>query len=265
MVQNMRQNMRKSITSFSLVVLLGVAACTHKTTDLPIVGDALNSAEGMHDQTQTRLTTAAQNAIAEGKTKEALAYYSKLYADKRTPEVTLNYAQLLRKTGKAEQAAQVLSPAVNGRDGELRGNARPIMLNEYAAANIELGKYDLAEEALNKVLEDKNAARFHADADNLLGLVLDAKNKHKEAEQYYRLALDGWQGENKGDNTAVMNNLGLCLAAQGMFDESLTTLRRALIKSPHNTEVAANIKMVSDLRKAVLPTAPISVTRSGNH
>ena len=76
--------------------------------------------------------------------------------------------------------------------------------------------------ALNQVLEDKKTARFHADAYNLLGLVLDAKNQHKEAEQNYRQALDGW----KGDPTSVMNNLGLCLAAQGQFDESLMMLRQ---------------------------------------
>ena len=131
------------------------------------------------------------------------------------------------------------------------------MINEYAAASIETGDYDLAENLLNKVLEDKKAAPFHADAFNLLGIALDAKGQHKEAEQSYRQALDGW----KGDPTSVMNNLGLCLASQGMFDESLTTLRKALIKAPHKEEIARNIKMVSDLRKSFVPKAPISVTR----
>jgi len=255
----MKQNTRKAITPFFLVLLLGTAACSNKDTNTPVVGSALNDITGMHDETQTRLSTAANNAITAGKTKEALGFYSKLYKeDPKNQDTALNYAQLLRKTGKPEQAAKVLSPFVNGRDGELRDTAKPIMLNEYAAANLELGKYGLAEDALNRVLEDKKAVRFQADADNLLGLVLDAKNQHKEAEQYYRLALEGW----KGDPTAVMNNLGLCLAAQGMFDESLTMLRQALIKAPHNTEIAANIKMVSDLRKALVPMAPIAVTSS---
>ena len=56
-----------------------------------------------------------------------------------------------------------------------------------------------------------------------------------------------------------MNNLGLCLAAQGMFDESLTMLRQALIKAPHKQEIARNIVMVDNLRKALVPTAPVSV------
>ena len=248
--------MRRYPTLLLLTTLLGVAACHHKVAERPIIGKALDGTLGMHDEAEARLSTNAHNAVAEGKTKEALALYAKLYDSDPTQEVTLNYAQLLRKTGKADEAVKVLSSSVNGRSGDIRGSAKPIMLNEYAAANIELGKYDLAEQALNKVLEDDKAAAFHADADNLFGLVLDAKNKHKEAEHYYRLALEGW----KGDTSAVMNNLGLCLAAQGMFDESLTVLRRALVKVPHNEEIARNIQMVSDLRKSLLPTAPIPVT-----
>ena len=255
--------MRRYPTLLLLTALLGVAACHHKVTEVPIVGEALDGSMGMHDKTQARLSTAANNAIAEGKTKEALALYTKLYKSAPTRDTALNYAQLLRKTGQPEQAAEVLSSYVNNpRTGKPRADAAPILLNEYAAANIELGEYDLAEEVLNKVLEDNKATPFHADADNLFGLVLDAKNKHKEAEQYYRLALEGW----KGDASAVMNNLGLCLAAQGMFDESLTVLRQALVKAPHNEEIARNIQMVSDLRKSLLPTAPIPVTMApGTH
>ena len=255
--------MRKYPTLLLLSALLSVAACnsnhdqpSDNVSDTPVFGKAINDVTGMHDEKEARLATSANNAIAEGKTKEALLFYSKLYKDHPEQQDTaLNYAQLLRKTGKAKEAVKVLSPFINGRSGEIRGNARPIMLNEYAAANIDLGKYQLAEDALNKVLEDQKATRFYPDADNLLGLVLDAKNQHKEAEQYYRQALAGW----KGDPVAVMNNLGLCLAAQGEFDESLTVLRQALIKAPNNEEVAANIQMVTALRHDVLPTAPIAM------
>ncbi len=256
----MKHRMNKFVTVLSLAALMSVAGC--KTNDTPVVGAAVDSMTGMHDETESRLSTAANNAIAEGKTGEALALYTKLYKQDNSPETALNYAQLLRKTGSAPQAVAVIAPFVNGRDGTLKDTARPIMLNEYAAANIETGNYDLADEALDKVLEDNKAAAFHADADNLLGLVLDAKGQHKEAEQHYRQALDGW----KGDPSSVMNNLGLCLASQGRFDESLTILRQALIKAPKKQEIARNIKMVSDLRKALVPTAPIPVTKpSKNH
>lgn len=254
--------MRKYPAAFLLAAfllsLLGVTACAnHQTSTAPIVGKAVNSLTGMHDETVSRLSTEANNAVAEGKTNEALVSYSKLYkSNRRNEDVALNYAQLLRKTGKPKEALKILSRFVTDADDEIRAKAKPILLNEYAAANIETGNYSRAEEALNKVLEDENADSFHPDADNLLGLVLDAQNKHKEAEEYYRQALDSW----KGDRSAVMNNLGLCLASQGRFDESLTTLRQALILAPHNEEIARNVEMVTKLRNAVVPTAPISVT-----
>ncbi len=246
--------MHKTVTALSLAALLCVVSC--KTTDTPLIGPAVNSLTGMHDETEARLNTAANNAVTAGKTDEALALYTKLYANDQSRDVALNYSQLLRKTGKTGKALDVLKPFVNGRDGSIRDNAEPIMLNEYAAANIEAGNYKMAEDALNKVLEDKKAASFQSDAYNLFGIVLDAKGQHKDAEEYYRQALDGW----KGDPTSVMNNLGLCLASQGKFDESLTILRQALILAPQKPELARNIQMVTDLRKSVVPTAPISVT-----
>jgi len=251
--------MRRTVTVLSLAALLSVAGCktTQSDNNIPVVGKALDSMTGMHDETEARLSTAANNAIEEGKTSEALELYSNLYEKDRTEDTALNYAQLLRKTGKAKEALKVIEPFIYGRDGTIKGTAKPILLNEYAAAEIGTGNYDLAENVLNSVLEDKNATAFHNDAYDLLGVVLDAKGKHKEAEQSYRQALAGW----KGDSTAVMNNLGLCLAAQGKFDQSLTTLRQALIKAPHKEEIARNIAMVSHLQKQLQPKTPISVKK----
>ncbi len=243
----MKSNMRHSLTAVSLAALLIVVGC--KTTSTPLAGKAIDSLTGMHDAAEARLSTAAANAIAEGKTDEALAFYKKLYEQNRsTQDVALNYAQLLRKTGKAQEALDVLTPFTQSRRGNLRDDIDPIVSNEYAAANIETGNFEVAETLLNHVLEDKNAAAFHADAFNLLGVVLDAKGQHKEAEQNFRQALDGW----KGDSTAVMNNLGLCLASEGLFDESLATLRQALLKAPNKPEIANNIQIVSDLRKSFI-------------
>ncbi len=246
--------LRTSAIVLSMATLLSVTAC--KLNNSPIIGKALDSVTGMPDETEARLTTSAENAIMAGKTKEALALYTKLYKENDTASVSLNYAQLLRKTGKAKEALSILKPFVVNGDGSLKDDAKPIMLNEYAAANIELGHYSTAEMALQKVFKSTDANGFYADAYDLHGVALDAQGWHKEAEKDFRNALKIW----KGDPTAVMNNLGLCLAAQGMFDESLTWLRQALIKAPHDTEIARNIDMVSKLRKEFVPTAPISIT-----
>lgn len=252
----MRKRLLVTTCLLSLALLMPIASC--KPAKTPLVGKAINGLTGMPNQKEKRLSTAAQNAIAEGKTGEALEHYKDLYDDRSTdPDVALNYAQLLRKSGNAEKALDVLKPLITyGIHDEMRDKVDPVLINEYAAAQIETGHFDDAKTLLDRVLEDNTNTGARADAYNLLGIALDAEGHHSEAEPAYREALDGW----KGDPTSVLNNLGLCLAAQGRFDESLMTLRQALVRASHKTEVARNIQMVTDLRNSLLPKAPVSVT-----
>lgn len=265
-----RLNLRHSATIiFLFAALLMVAGCS-KTAETPIVGKALDSLTGKHDAAEDRLSTTAANAIAEGKTDEALILYERLYTkthssfylsdDVTYRDIAINYAQLLRRTGKAQRALDILAPFMKNLDSRSWQNYKPdpIVMNEYAAGSIEIGDFEKAEKLLNQVLEDENATKSYADAYNLLGIVLDAKGQHKEAEQSFQKALDNWNGDNK---TSVMNNLGLCLASQGMFDKSLMTLRQALVMAPKKLEIAGNIQMVTDLRKSVVPTAPVNIRK----
>lgn len=216
--------------------------------------DPVDSMFGKRAATAARLDLAASDALAAGNTEEALALYEKL--NKKHPgdvDVAVNYARLLRKNGRAQKALDVLAPFASKE----RKDAAPTALNEYGANNIELGKFAAAEETLNRVLANKDWTDFHADAQNLLGVSLDAQGRHKEAETLLRQALDGWQG----DPTSVMNNLGLCLASQGMFDESLNTLRKALVMAPAKQEIARNIQIVENLRASVVPAAPVSLKK----
>ncbi|MBI3440772.1 MAG: tetratricopeptide repeat protein [Proteobacteria bacterium] len=276
-----RRNTGYMVSGMSLALLLVVAGC--KTTSTPVVGDALDSLTGQHDAAEERLSTAAETAIAEGKTEQALAFYEKLYADPhsislgtnhyRDYDIALNYAQLLRKTGRAQQAAEVLSPFAETRYGKIKGDAEPIVLNEFAAIQIDLGEFKKAETILNGVLEDNRTRKFYADAYNLMGIALDAQGQHKEAEQSLRQALSMW----RGDPASVMNNLAVCLASQGLFDEAIVTLRQALIMSPRKQEIAHNIQLVSELRQSLLsshksPMAgarqkkePVSTAPDGGH
>lgn len=243
---------RCSKTALVMISLLSLSAC--KTVDTPVVGKAADSMMGMRKDTEARLSTAASEAIAAGKTVEAAKLYEDLYKkNKHDKTIALNYAQLLRKTGNPKMASSVLKPFLTTKEGAMIEKADPMLLNEFAASEIALGQMKSAETALNGVLEDEKSENLHADAYNLMGVTLDAQGQHKEAEQMFRLAMDGW----KGNPTSVMNNLALCLASQGMFDDSLTTLRRALVMAPDKQEIARNIQIVSDLRDAIVPTAPV--------
>jgi Flp pilus assembly protein TadD len=239
----------------SCAMLLTACAATNDVS----VGDPIDSMRGKHAATERRLATAALDAIAEGKTNEALINYEKLY--NRSPsnaEIAVNYAQLLRKSGQTEQALKVLQPFAIGQKKDMPSKAPLAMIqSEYAAALIANGQFEPAQKMLDGILTNPDAAEFHPDASHLAGVALDAQGHHKAAEKLLRQALDGW----KGDPTSVMNNLALNLASQGMFDESLTTLRKAQIMAPEKTEIARNIQIVSDLRQAIVPKAPVDIKK----
>lgn len=237
-------------------VSLMLSACA-ATNDIT-TGDPVDSLQGQKAMTERRLTTAAVDAIHQGRTAEALDNYEKLYArNGGDADIAVNYAQLLRRTGSADQSLKVLSPFVKGKK---KANAKaplPMIKCEFAAGLIEKGRYAEAHTLLDTVLTAPESREFHADAAHLSGVALDAQGQHKAAERLFRQALENWQG----DATSVMNNLGLNLASQGMFDEALNTLRKAQIMAPEKIEIARNIQIVSELRTAVVPKAPVDLKK----
>ncbi len=248
----------RTIALAALTAALMLAGCSSDHYDRPSVAHAIDTLQGQKQATQTRLTTAAAEAIAAGQTEEALQHYQKLYRnDKRDSSHALNYAQLLRRSGRSDEALNVLAPFAKKALGSKKAAASPLLLNEYAAILIEHGKLGEAREVIDLVLAEDAYANSHADAMNLLGISLDAQGRHKEAETMFRLALEGWNG----NPTTVMNNLALCLANQAMFDESLTTLRQALVMAPDKQEIARNIQLVSDLRDNVV-AKPVNIKKN---
>lgn len=245
--------MMKNLTSVAaLAALIALGACApQQNAQMAIVGkhSAIDSMQGKNEETVERLATAAQDAIAEGKENEALALYKRLYEEKPKPEVAVNYAQLLRKTGEPKKASDVLAKFVSKKD---KKGENGLVLNEYAATQIALGNFDEAASKLDRVLADGSASAFQPDAHNLKGVAYDAQGRHKDAEAMFRVAMEGWEG----NPTSVMNNLALCLANQGRFDEALDILRRALVMAPDKQEIARNIQLVGDLRTNVVPAAP---------
>ncbi len=231
-----------------LTVLLLLSGCADHY-DRPSLTGALDDAQGQRQAVESRLATAAAEAIANGKADEALVHYEKLYrSDKKDPSNALNYAQLLRRAGRSDEALTVLEPFIEASRGKKKQHISPLVLNEYAAAMIEKGKFSHAQKAIDQVLADEAYANSHADATNLLGVALDAQGRHQEAETMFRMALDGWHG----NPTTVMNNLALCLANQARFDAALDTLRQALVMAPDKQEIARNIQLISQLRDDVV-------------
>ena len=78
-----------------------------------------------------------------------------------------------------------------------------------------------------------------------LGIALDAKEMHPEAERAFRKGLEHW----KGDPTTIMNNLALNLATQGFIDEAIEVLERAQALSPDRIEIERNLRIIRTLNE----------------
>lgn len=250
----MKNTASRKIHILALACLLALPACkTDGSIQAPV-----NSLQGMKDETEARDLRTAEDALTAGNTKDALELYRVAHEQKpKNDNITLRYAQLLRRNGNPKAAAVILSRNAVDMMGTPKKGALPAMLVELAAADIALGDFDGGEKALSAVLDNPKASALHTEAYNMMGVVLDAKGQHKEAEDMFHQALAGW----KGNPASVMNNLALSLASQGLFDQSLMTLRKALVIAPDKQEVARNIQIVSDLRDNIVPAAPTAPAR----
>ncbi len=171
---------------------------------------------------------------------ESMALYERLYARNTSDKtIAVKYAKSLRKSGYPKQAITILSPLVN-----LKTNVDIETLLEYVAAAIEAGEFSKANTALGKILDKKNKKTLPPRVSHYKALLLSAEGKHKDAEKYYRKALDGWNG----NPVIVMNNLSLNLAEQGKFKEALEGLKQARDISNNNDLIDGNMALIQELR-----------------
>ena len=195
-------------------------------------------APGEHDYSKidAAIDQAAQSAAANGQTEEQLALLEKVYKrNSADPYAAYKYAAALRHADYLTRASMVLSPFA------MKDKAPTEVYAEYAAIQLELGEYDKAEKFSQQAVlaDDKNYKGYH-----YLGLALEAKGKHVEAERAFRKALDYWQG----DPTTVMNNLALNLTAQGNVDEALEILQKAQQLAPDRPEIERNIRIIEAIK-----------------
>jgi len=249
-----------AVLPLTAMLALGGCAVAQKAQANLDPNKPIDSLTGEYKETDAHLNAAATNALAAGRTADALEAYKELH--KRHPHdmaISIGYAQMLRKTGKAQKAADLLDPYTappvdaDGRPVASPPPLDPQLSNELAADRIALGDFDGAKDLLDPLLAPGMKNPWQSESTNLMRVVLDAQGAHKSAEKMFRVALHDW----KGSKTSVMNNLALCLASQAKFDESLLTLRQAQLDDPDNKTIARNIQIVSDLRKNVVPLAPV--------
>ncbi len=178
-------------------------------------------------------TGAAQNGSVSG---TLLALEKQYKRDGENPNLALGYAQALRQTGYLNRAQMVLKPFAD-KESAVKGAK-----TEMSVIELGLGNYDAAEKfAQGAVLQDANDYQAYQN----LGIALDAKEMHAEAERAFRKGLEHWEG----DPTTIMNNLALNLATQGFIDEAVEVLERAKALSPDRVEIERNLRIIRTLNE----------------
>lgn len=216
--------------------LIALAGC--QTTSAPSQTDLRTS------KIDSVLERAASSAAARGESGESLMILEKMYKrNSSDPQTALRYAQALRQAGYVNQASLVLGPFANDPSSPAAAKT------EYAAAQLEMGRYKDAEEyAQQAVRQDPTDAQAY----HYLGIALDAQGMHKEAERAFRLGLDHWSG----DPSPIMNNLALNLASQGFIGEAIEILEKAKSISPDRVEIERNLRIVTALEQSGVQRAP---------
>lgn len=181
-------------------------------------------------------TSSVDRSSQYGEKRESFASVERLYNANPDDElIAARYAKVLRESGDIKKAKTVL-------DKITKNGAPSLAFTELAALSLETGNFSGAESAARKAIkgDEGNYRAWH-----ILGISLDAQQKHPEAQTAFEKALSIW----KGDAVPVMNNLALNLAAQGYTDKALEMLYEARKKDPGRIEIERNIRIIRTLNE----------------
>ncbi|HEY8962991.1 MAG TPA: tetratricopeptide repeat protein [Alphaproteobacteria bacterium] len=168
-------------------------------------------------QLSNAIADAARDAQAGGMTQESLGFQAKLYHDDpHNPDKILNYARALRYAGRIDDAKLVIRTPAKGP------RATEPMMTEAAMILISAGEYDEALEFAQMAVEKNKKS---ADAHHALALALSGLEKYEAAQLQFQETVKIWpEGR---DQTSVINNLAMSLAAQGKIEEARTAMAMA--------------------------------------
>lgn len=215
------------ITSRRLFTLLAASA----------MALTLSACQTTGSSSSARVDAALDRAAAQQSTpKSDLATLERSYKrDSDNAEIATQYGRALREAGRLQRSIVVLTPFADD------GKKFPQAKIEYGATQAAMGNYDEAINYANAALDQRPDS---GQAHHVLGVALDAKGQHPQAEQHFRKALENWEG----DPAPVLNNLGLNLAAQGYIDQAIDTLRQAMSTAPNRSEIERNLRIVTALQ-----------------
>ncbi len=171
----------------------------------------------------------AQAMVQEGKLDAARAYLHAVKVTGKQDEVQLVIAeaQLLRDAHDAAGAFALLGRALE------KSPDQPELLYDQALTAEKLGRYDVLEQSLRKVIK---LQPDHAQAYNALGYSFAERNMRlPEARKLIEKAL-----QLRPDDSFIIDSMGWVLYRQGDLAEAETYLRRAY-GDQHDAEIGAHL------------------------
>lgn len=234
---------------FSNLILLSASCIALAACQTTGSGTGSNDHTAQIDNVLERM---AGTASSQGHTEQSLAILENRYRRNSNDEnLAIEYARALREMQYLNRASMVAAPFARREDAS---NAAK---NEFAAIQLALGNYTVAEDFSKQVIRDdpQNHTAFQH-----LGIALDAQGMHEEGERAYRKALEYWDG----DPTAIMNNLALNLATQGYVDEAVEILQKAKSIAPHRMDIERNLRIVTTLQEGTPQRARRNEAGSGD-
>ncbi len=226
----------KKIHTYPLLLLATVSLAACQTTGSDRMSDSkqpISTQDRIDAAVEKAAITASQNGSASGTLLALEKQYKRNSSD---PAYALAYARGLRQAGYLNRASLVLEPFAKS-DKAIAGSK-----TEMSMIALGLGNYDLAEKYAQQAVIQNPSDHF---AFQNLGIALDAKEMHPEAERAFRKGLEHWQG----DPTTIMNNLALNLATQGFIEEAIEVLERAKALSPDRIEIERNLRIIRTLNE----------------
>jgi Flp pilus assembly protein TadD len=145
-------------------------------------------------------------------------------------EAALRYAQVLRAIGSSPRASEVAAQALTMQPGDVQ------LSMIFAQAALDQGK---AEDAATALARAEAAGQNDWRMLSIIGVTMDALDRHAPAQEYYRRAL-----ALSPDNPKILSNLGLSYALEGKPGLAEETLRRAKSMPEADARVTQNLVLV---------------------
>ncbi|KAA0699152.1 pilus assembly protein TadD [Neorhizobium sp. P12A] len=208
--------------AFAAILALGLAGCSTTSKDNMTTGSIPTMSKPVDQMNETELASAS-------------ASFSKAYnAHPKDPAVGVSYANVLRMTGRNDQALAVMQQVAIANPSDRT------VLAAYGKAQAAAGQLN---EALSTIDRAQTPDRPDWKLVSAEGAILDQLGRSDEARRKYHDALDLQPNE-----PSILSNLGMSYVLTNDLRTAETYLRSAVAQPAADSRVRQNLALVVGLQ-----------------